>query len=64
MHLAHVAVIVDGYDAAIEVVGEPRDEPYGRVAVLVDVAGNRRDVLGPPAADLGRRRVVATNTRR
>jgi hypothetical protein len=22
-------------------VGEPRDEPYGRVAVFLDVAGNR-----------------------
>jgi catechol 2,3-dioxygenase-like lactoylglutathione lyase family enzyme len=28
-------------------VTEPRDEPYGRVAVFVDVAGNRWDLLGP-----------------
>ena len=28
-------------------VGEPRDEPYGRVAVFVDIAGNRWDLLGP-----------------
>jgi len=31
---------------------EPRDEPYGRVVVFNDVAGNRWDLLGPrPAAD-------------
>lgn len=28
-------------------VREPRDEPYGRVAVFVDVSGNRWDLLGP-----------------
>ena len=28
----------------------PRDEPYGRVAVFVDVAGNRWDLLGPTPA--------------
>src|SRR3954471_18706072 len=27
--------------AGVEFVSEPRDEPYGRVAVFVDVAGNR-----------------------
>jgi uncharacterized glyoxalase superfamily protein PhnB len=26
---------------------EPRDEPYGRVAVFEDIAGNRWDLLGP-----------------
>ena len=26
----------------------PRDEPYGRVAVFADLAGNRWDLLGPP----------------
>jgi catechol 2,3-dioxygenase-like lactoylglutathione lyase family enzyme len=26
---------------------EPRDEPYGRVVVFADVAGNRWDLLGP-----------------
>lgn len=25
----------------------PRDEPYGRVAVFLDVAGNKWDLLGP-----------------
>lgn len=30
-------------------VTEPREEPYGQVAVFVDVAGNRWDLLGPPA---------------
>jgi catechol 2,3-dioxygenase-like lactoylglutathione lyase family enzyme len=37
--------------AGVEFVGEPRDEPYGLVAVFLDVAGNRWDLLGsPPAA--------------
>lgn len=26
---------------------EPRDEPYGQVAVFTDIAGNRWDLLGP-----------------
>jgi catechol 2,3-dioxygenase-like lactoylglutathione lyase family enzyme len=33
--------------AGVEFVSEPRDEPYGRVAVFRDVAGNRWDPLGP-----------------
>lgn len=33
--------------AGVEFVGEPRDEPYGRVVVFVDVAGNLWDLLGP-----------------
>jgi catechol 2,3-dioxygenase-like lactoylglutathione lyase family enzyme len=33
--------------AGVEFVGEPRDEAYGRVAVFLDVAGNRWDLLGP-----------------
>ena len=33
--------------AGVEFVEEPRDEPYGRVAIFRDVAGNRWDVLGP-----------------
>jgi catechol 2,3-dioxygenase-like lactoylglutathione lyase family enzyme len=32
--------------AAVQFASEPRDEPYGRVAVFVDVAGNRWDLLG------------------
>ena len=35
--------------AGVEFVSEPRSEPYGRVAVFVDIAGNRWDLLGPPA---------------
>ena len=35
-------------DAGVEFVGEPREEPYGTVAVFLDVAGNRWDLLGPP----------------
>jgi catechol 2,3-dioxygenase-like lactoylglutathione lyase family enzyme len=46
---------VDDFDAAhgrmrsagVEFVSQPRDEPYGRVAVFLDVAGNRWDLLGP-----------------
>jgi catechol 2,3-dioxygenase-like lactoylglutathione lyase family enzyme len=36
-------------EAGVEFVGEPRDEPYGRVAVFLDVAGNRWDLLGASA---------------
>jgi catechol 2,3-dioxygenase-like lactoylglutathione lyase family enzyme len=46
---------VDDFDAAytrmraagVEFVTGPRVEAYGRVAVFVDVAGNRWDLLGP-----------------
>lgn len=34
-------------DAGVEFVSEPREETYGRVAVFLDVAGNRWDLLGP-----------------
>ncbi len=47
---------VDDFDAAyermqaggVEFAGEPRSEPYGKVAVFLDVAGNLWDLLGPP----------------
>ncbi|HEX6032152.1 MAG TPA: VOC family protein [Tepidiformaceae bacterium] len=50
---------VDDFDAAyarfrehgIEFVTTPRDEPYGRVAVFLDIAGNRWDLLGPVASN-------------
>ncbi|HUG00441.1 MAG TPA: VOC family protein [Longimicrobiales bacterium] len=32
--------------AGVEFVSEPRDEPYGRIAVFRDVEGNRWDLLG------------------
>ena len=35
--------------AGVGFVTEPRDEPYGRVVVFTDIAGNRWDLLGPPA---------------
>ena len=55
---------VDDFDAAfdrlrtagVEIIGEPRDEAYGRVVVFVDLAGNRWDLLGPrpgPAQEPG-----------
>jgi catechol 2,3-dioxygenase-like lactoylglutathione lyase family enzyme len=46
---------VDDFDAAyrkmaaagVEFVAAPRTEPYGQVAIFLDVAGNRWDLLGP-----------------
>ncbi len=35
-------------DHGVEFVTAPRDEPYGRFAVFLDMAGNRWDLLGPP----------------
>jgi catechol 2,3-dioxygenase-like lactoylglutathione lyase family enzyme len=48
---------VDDFDAAVgrmtaagvRFLTEPRTEPYGRVAVFLDLAGNRWDLLGPGA---------------
>ena len=45
---------VDDFDATyermvtsgVEFVSPPRDEPYGRVAVFLDLEGNRWDLLG------------------
>ncbi len=45
---------VDDFDATygrmraanVEFVGSPRAEPYGRVVVFLDIAGNRWDLLG------------------
>ena len=47
---------VDDFDAAyrrmtqagVTFVREPFDAPYGRVAVFLDIAGNRWDLLGDP----------------
>jgi catechol 2,3-dioxygenase-like lactoylglutathione lyase family enzyme len=33
--------------AGVRFVTAPRTEPYGRVAVFLDIAGNRWDLLGP-----------------
>jgi catechol 2,3-dioxygenase-like lactoylglutathione lyase family enzyme len=49
---------VDDFDAAlarmtaggVTFVSEPRTEAYGQVAVFLDVAGNRWDLLGPRGA--------------
>ncbi|MFI5931739.1 VOC family protein [Actinoplanes sp. NPDC051494] len=32
--------------AGVEIVDGPRSEPYGRVVVFVDIAGNKWDLLG------------------
>lgn len=34
-------------DAGVKFVSPARSEPYGRVAVFLDIAGNRWDLLGP-----------------
>lgn len=36
--------------AGVVFVSEPRDEPYGQLAVFTDLAGNRWDLLGPRPA--------------
>jgi catechol 2,3-dioxygenase-like lactoylglutathione lyase family enzyme len=33
--------------AGVEFVSPPREEPYGRIAVFLDLEGNRWDLLGP-----------------
>jgi predicted enzyme related to lactoylglutathione lyase len=38
-------------DAGVQFVSEPRLESYGRVAVLLDLEGNRWDLLGPAPSD-------------
>lgn len=46
---------VDDFDAAyhhmtargVEFIAPPRSEPYGKIAVFLDIAGNRWDLLGP-----------------
>jgi catechol 2,3-dioxygenase-like lactoylglutathione lyase family enzyme len=46
---------VDDFDAShqrmlaagVQFLGEPRTEPYGKVVVFQDIAGNRWDLLGP-----------------
>jgi uncharacterized glyoxalase superfamily protein PhnB len=56
VHLGLVSVVVDDYDAAysrmtgagVRFVTAPRTEPYGQVAVFLDIAGNKWDLLGPP----------------
>jgi catechol 2,3-dioxygenase-like lactoylglutathione lyase family enzyme len=36
--------------AGVQFVREPRTEPYGQVAVYVDIAGNKWDLIGPAGA--------------
>jgi hypothetical protein len=37
--------------AGVHFVTAPRSEPYGRVAVFLDISGNRWDLLGPAGAN-------------
>src|SRR5262245_36203664 len=39
-------------EAGVDFVSAPRAEPYGRVVVFLDVAGNRWDLLGPPGENI------------
>lgn len=49
---------VDDFDAArtrmaaagVRFLSEPRTEPYGRVTVFLDIAGNKWDLIGPAPA--------------
>jgi hypothetical protein len=58
VHLGLVAIVVAEYDPAISFfvrmtsagvrfITPPRTESYGRVAVFLDIAGNKWDLLGP-----------------
>jgi catechol 2,3-dioxygenase-like lactoylglutathione lyase family enzyme len=38
-------------DRGVRFAGEPREEPYGTVAVFLDLCGNRWDLLQPRKAD-------------
>lgn len=40
-------------ERGVEFLTEPRDEPYGRVAVFLDVAGNHWDLVGPRPSGVG-----------
>jgi len=35
--------------AGVRFLAAPRAEPYGRVAVFLDIAGNKWDLIGPPS---------------
>jgi catechol 2,3-dioxygenase-like lactoylglutathione lyase family enzyme len=37
--------------AGVQFVRAPRVEPYGRVAVFLDIAGNKWDLIGPAAQE-------------
>lgn len=39
--------------AGVEFLSAPRDEPYGRIAVFLDLEGNRWDLLGPDLRNAG-----------
>jgi predicted enzyme related to lactoylglutathione lyase len=41
--------------AGVQFVSPPRNEPYGRLAVFLDLEGNRWDLLAGPKPDVLRR---------
>jgi catechol 2,3-dioxygenase-like lactoylglutathione lyase family enzyme len=61
---------VDDFDASydglrargVEFLTVPRTEPYGRVAVFLDLAGNRWDLIGPRVISPGGQRRRDTRT--
>src|SRR5438132_3260292 len=46
---SHLAELAAGGRPEVQFAGPPRSEPYGRVAVFLDVAGNRWDLPGRDA---------------
>ncbi|MGZ6300303.1 MAG: VOC family protein [Candidatus Limnocylindria bacterium] len=49
LHVDDFGAMYDRLSAAgVEFVTPPRTEPYGRVTVFRDIAGNRWDLVGPP----------------
>jgi len=43
----------------VRFVQDPRDAPYGRVALFLDISGNRWDLLGPsPLTDRSQLTVI------
>lgn len=37
--------------AGVRFLSAPRQEPYGQVTVFLDIAGNKWDLIGPPAQE-------------
>jgi hypothetical protein len=38
---------MDDMHLGVQFVAQPRSEPYGDVAVFLDIAGNKWDLIGP-----------------
>lgn len=54
LHVDDFEAMYDRLTAAgVEFMTPPRTEPYGQVAVFLDIAGNRWDLVGPPPGRSG-----------